>query len=238
MSEGATLTGAFMWGLVALGLLVAGTRRRSVAIGLVAAQALALGFAALSVSPGRSTAFLVASFALLVRALPLCVLLALSVRRTREPRPLRSRATPLARVSAVLALVLVVAALAPPLGLESRAAEQASIGLVAMGIAIVVVRRSTVFHLLGLLVAENGIALAAMSVAGGLPLLIEVGVAFDLVVVVSVATVFHERIFGEFGSGDTALLRSLRDDAPVRSGGQGFDLQQPPRPVPAEEPSP
>ena len=59
--------------------------------------------------------------------------------------------------------------------------------------------------------AENGIALAAVAVPGGLPLLIELGVAFDLVVLVTVAVVFHDRIFREFGTGDTAVLRELRD---------------------------
>ena len=41
--------------------------------------------------------------------------------------------------------------------------------------------------------------------------LIELGVAFDLPLVALVAAVFHERIFAEFGAGDTRSLRSLRD---------------------------
>ena len=48
-------------------------------------------------------------------------------------------------------------------------------------------------------------------VPGGLPLVIELGVAFDLVMVITVSVAFHERIFGEFGTGDTAVLRGLRD---------------------------
>ena len=67
------------------------------------------------------------------------------------------------------------------------------------------------FNLLGLIVAENGIALAAVAVPGGLPLLIELGVAFDLIVLVTVATAFHQRIFGEFGTGDTGVLRDLHE---------------------------
>ncbi len=93
---------------------------------------------------------------------------------------------------------------------SGRPSRRAS-GLLAIGVATIVARRPTIFHLLGLLVAENGIALAAVSVPGGLPLLIELGVAFDLIVVITVATAFHERIFGEFGTGDTAVLRDLRD---------------------------
>jgi hypothetical protein len=37
------------------------------------------------------------------------------------------------------------------------------------------------------------------------------GGALDLTLIAVVAVVFHERIFAEFGSGDTAVLESLRD---------------------------
>lgn len=206
-----SVTETLCWGMVALGLLVVSTRRRSAAIALVAIQTLVLVVYALALSSGRSTEFLIASLALLVRALPLCALLAYSVSRTREPRPLRSRTKPLMRLGLVIAAVFLVVLLAPPFGLASPAAEQASVGLLTIGIATIIARRQTIFHLLGLIVAENGIALAAVVVPGGLPLLIELGVAFDLVTVITVAVAFHNRIFGEFGTGDTAVLRGLRD---------------------------
>jgi hydrogenase-4 component E len=205
------MTEALGWGMVAAGLLVVSTRRRSTAIALVALQTLLLGSYALALSPGRSTEYLIASLALFVRALPLCGLLAYSVSRTREPRPLRSRMKPLMRLGLVVAAVFVVVMLAPPFGLASPAAEQASVGLLTVGLATIVARRQTIFHLLGLIVAENGVALAAVVVPGGLPLVVELGVAFDLVMVITVAVAFHERIFGEFGTGDTAVLRGLRD---------------------------
>jgi hydrogenase-4 component E len=107
--------------------------------------------------------------------------------------------------------VLAVAGLLPAVGLETRSAEQAAISLVAVGVALVLLRRATIFQVLGLLVAENGLAVAAVAVSGGLPLVIELGVAFDLVVVVAVAALFHERIFGVFGTTDTVALRGLRE---------------------------
>jgi hydrogenase-4 membrane subunit HyfE len=58
---------------------------------------------------------------------------------------------------------------------------------------------------------ENALALAALELPGGASLAIELGVAFDLILVVLVAALFHERIFAEFGTGDAALLRALRD---------------------------
>jgi hydrogenase-4 component E len=201
----------FVWAMVALGLLVVVVRRRSMAVGLVALQTVVLAAGALSLSPGRSLEFLVASLVLLARALPLCVLLAFTIFRTREPRPVRSQIGPIVRLGLIVVMVLIVIILVPSFGLMTRAAEQATVGLLAIGVATIVARRPTIFHLLGLLMAENGIAIAAVSVAGGLPLLIEIGVAFDLIVVVTVATAFHSRIFSEFGTGDTRSLRALSD---------------------------
>ena len=110
-----------------------------------------------------------------------------------------------------VAVALAAVAWAPSLGLEDRAAEQGAIALVVLGTAIVVLRRPTMFQALGLLVAENGVYLLALSVAGGLPAVIELGVLFDLVVIVTVVTAFSYRIHREVGSGDTELLRGLRD---------------------------
>ena len=205
------MTAALSWGMVALGLFVVITRRRTTAIGFIALQALLLGVYALILAPGRSTEFLIAGLILLARTLPLCLLLAFSVRRTREARPLRSAMRPLLRLGLVIAAVFVVLFLAPSFGLTSRVAEQASVSMLVIGIALIIARRSTVFNLLGLIVAENGVALAAVAVPGGLPLLIELGVAFDLIVLVTVAVAFHQRIFGEFGTGDTGVLRDLHE---------------------------
>lgn len=205
------MTEGLIWGMVALGLFMVITRRRTTAIGLIAVQALLLGVYALTLLPGRSTEYLVACLILLARTLPLLAFLAFSVRRTREAGPVRSAMRPLLRLGVVIAAVFVVLFLSPSFGLASRVAEQASLSLVVIGVSIIVARRPTVFNLLGLIVAENGVALAAVAVPGGLPLLIELGVAFDLIVLVTVATVFHHRIFGEFGTGDTAVLRDLHE---------------------------
>lgn len=199
------------WVLVATGLLVVVVRRRSVAILLVTLQALLLGVGALTLAPQRPLGFLIAALVLLARGLPLLYLLAISVRRTREPRPLGLQAKPLLNVGVAVAVTLATIALVPPLGLETPTAEHASVALVVVGIMTIVTRRGTIFHALGLLMTENGVALAAVGVPGGLPLVVELGVAIDLTVVIAVAVVLHERIFVEFGTGDSRVLRSLRD---------------------------
>lgn len=205
------MNGGLQWALVALALFVILARRRSVAILLVALQAVLLGVGALTLAPQRPLAYLVAALILLARGLPLFYLLVVSVRRTREDRPLALQMRPLLNVGLAVAIALATIALVPPLGLETPTAEHASVALLVIGIVTIITRRATILHALGLLIVENGVALAAISVPGGLPLVVELGIAIDLTVVVAVAVVLHERIFAEFGTGDSHVLRSLRD---------------------------
>jgi hydrogenase-4 component E len=197
--------------LVALGFGVMLVRRRSLATLLVAVQALLLGAAALSLAGDRPTEFLVAAVILLVRAVALPALLVLTRRRTPEPYLVAPATTIVVRLLVATVVALIAVAAVPPLGLGDRAAEHGAVALLSLGIAIVVMRRPALLQVLGILVAENGIYLLAISVPGGLPFVIELGVLFDLVLVVTVAAAFTQKIHGEVGSGDTDLLRGLRD---------------------------
>lgn len=197
--------------LVGLGFGVMLVRRRSVATLLVAVQAMLLGVAALSLAGDRPAGFLVAAVILLTRALALPALLAFTRRRTPEPYLVTPATTVLVRLLVAAVVVLVAVASIPPLGLGDVAAEQGAVALLSLGIAIVVMRRPAILQVLGIVVAENGIYLLAISVPGGLPFVIELGALFDLVLVVTVAAAFTRKIHAEVGTGDTDLLRGLRD---------------------------
>lgn len=205
------MSGAVIWMLVISALAVVVVRRRSAAIPLVAAQSLILGAQGLGDAAGESTALLVAGIVLLAKAVVVPVLLLAVVRRTREAGPITSERHPLARLTLALAAALALVALVPPFGLTSAAAEHAAVGLVALGIATAVLRPTAIFQALGFLLAENGLYLAALAAPGGLPAFIELGLAFDLVVIMTVAAAFSAKIHEELGSGDTSLLGSLRD---------------------------
>jgi hydrogenase-4 component E len=205
------VSGLLIWALIVTALLVVMVRRRSVAIALVAAQSVFLGAGAIGDAAGESSALLVGGVVLLAKAVALPVLLAAVVMRTREARRIATERHPLARLTIGLALALALVALVPRFGLTSARAEHAAIGLVALGIAIAIVRGPAIFQALGFLVAENGLYLAALSAPGGVPAFIELGLVFDLVVIVSVAGAFSAKIHEELGTGDTSLLGGLRD---------------------------
>ena len=198
------MSGALVWLLVALGLGVVVVRRRSLAVALVTAQALVL-----AVTAAQDKAAPAAVLA--VRAVALGTLLLLVVSRTREPRPVRAGIAPIARAGLAVGFALALTWLVPSIGLDSRNAERGVLALIAFGITAAATRRATLFQVLGIVLCENGLALAALELPGGSSTAIELGVAFDLTLVAVVAAVFHEKIFAEFGAGDTAALRSLRD---------------------------
>lgn len=202
------MNGALAWILVALGLGVLGVRRRSVAVALLTVQALVL--AAVALNDAASGGDVIAAAALVVRALGIAALFLILVRRTREPRPVRAATAPLIRAGIAVAFALALTWLVPTMGLNSRTSERAALALVAFGIATAATRRATLFQVMAIVLVENGLALAALGLPGT-SALIELGVTLDLTLVVLVAAVFHERIFAEFGAGDSAALRSLRD---------------------------
>ncbi len=196
--------------ILGLGLAVTVVRRRSAAIALVAAQSLVLSGGAFTLAAGRSSQFLVASIVLATKAVVLPALLAALGRRTPEPRLVAAARGPLVRLAIAGAVALMVSAAMPRLGLSSAHTEHVSVALVLVGIAIVATRRPALHQLIGLIVAENGLSLLAVSVPGGLSWVIELGALLDLVLVVTVAAAFVQRIHTELGTGDTELLRGLR----------------------------
>ncbi len=203
------MSGTLVWALVGLGLSVVVVRRRTVAVGLVTLQALLLAGAALAAAASGDD--VVAGVTLGIRGFVLAALFLLLVARTREPRPVRAGVAPLARAGIAVAFALALVWLVPTIGLESRAAERSVLALVAFGAVTAATRHATLFQVIGIVLVENGLALAALELPGASSVAIELGVALDLVLVAAVAAVFHERIFAEFGTGDSAALRTLRD---------------------------
>ena len=197
------MSGALAWLLVACGLGVVVVRRRSLAIALVTVQALVLAI--------RAHQEAGAAAALAARALVLGLLFLVVVSRTREPRPVRAGVAPLMRGGLAVTLALALTWLVPTLGLASGTAERGVLALVAFGLVAVATRAATLFQVLGIVLVENGLALAALELHNGSSAAIELGVACDLTLIATVAVVFHERIFAEFGAGDAAALRNLRE---------------------------
>ncbi|HVB46144.1 MAG TPA: hypothetical protein VNF47_26025 [Streptosporangiaceae bacterium] len=207
------MSGLTAWLLVGLSFGVVVVRRPSTAVGLVTAQALALALAAITAHQSgwaRSGDAVITAIMLAARALALGALFRYAMARSRDTQPVAGRFSPVVRASVAVALALALSALVPGFGLTSPAGEGAVLTLVATGLACAATRRATLFQVLGIVLVENGLALAALGSPRG-SLVVELGVTFDLTLIAVVAAMFHLRIFAELGAGDSTVLRSLHD---------------------------
>ena len=187
-------------------------RRRSLAVGLVTAQALLLAGASRSARAARSTlrsprrrsscaASLLAGAAPLPR--PAHARGAARARRRRAARARRPRPSALALALIWLSRRSASTRPAAERG-DARARRDRARRPPRRG-----ARRSS--RCSGSCSSRTGSRSPRSRCRARSSLAIELGVAFDLLLIAVVAGVFHERIFAEFGAGDTAALRSLRD---------------------------
>ena len=91
------------------------------------------------------------------------------------------------------------------------AAVPIGVALVLYGFLLVATRRHAVSQLLGFLMLDNGIATVAFLTSGGVPLVVELGVSLDVLLVVLILQVLTGRIRSEHGDMDLDDLRELRD---------------------------
>jgi hydrogenase-4 component E len=85
------------------------------------------------------------------------------------------------------------------------------ISLVLSGFLVLATRRHAVSQLVGFLMLDNGIATVAFLISGGVPLVVELGVSLDVLLVVLILQVLTGRIRTEFGDIDLDDLSELRD---------------------------
>ncbi len=85
-----------------------------------------------------------------------------------------------------------------------------AISLFLIGFFMMINRRKALTQVLALLTLENGIFLAAICLTYGMPLIVELGVFFDVLVAVLVLGILIFRIRESFESMDVSKLRRLR----------------------------
>lgn len=86
-----------------------------------------------------------------------------------------------------------------------------SIAVALIGFFVMISRRKAIAQIMGLMVIENGLFLAAFSTTYGMPLIVEIGIFFDVLMGALIMGVFAFQINRTFDTVDTGLLRRLRD---------------------------
>ena len=202
--------------IVVLGIGLAATRSIGRSIWLVAIQSAFTGVAALGVGLATGAGHLLIGGLLAIGVKGLVVPLVLgsilrrsAVRRERHPL-LGPRASLIAAVAIVFAASVAVDGAFVGASVAASRALPAAIAEVLTGLLIVMTRRKALSLVVGLLVFENGIALTAFSLTYGMPLVVELGVLFDVLIAVVVAWVYARRMLDVLGSTSTDRLRNLR----------------------------
>ena len=86
----------------------------------------------------------------------------------------------------------------------------AAIAMFLIGFFMMANRRKALTQVLGLLSLENGVFLAAISLTYGMPLVIEAGIFFDVLVAALLLAILIYRIRETFDSTDVSRLSRLR----------------------------
>jgi len=84
-----------------------------------------------------------------------------------------------------------------------------AVGLI--GFFVLVTRRKAVTQIVGFVLLDNGIALVAFLATSGVPVIVELGVALDVLLAVLILQVLTTRMRSKFGAMDLDQLRELHD---------------------------
>jgi len=165
---------------------------------------------------GYPELYLIALLTALFRGLVLPFLIWRIMRRLDVSRELHeilqpSSALVVGALGVVFALV-VAYHIGDSMGLASRVAVLALTVMLSMkliGFLMLAVRREALSQILGLLVLENGIFLGAQILIPGMPLLIEIVILFDLLIIVACFGVLIQYLVANVGSTSSRDLKRL-----------------------------
>ena len=85
-----------------------------------------------------------------------------------------------------------------------------ALSLLLIGLFLMVTRKKAITQILALLTVENAVFLVAVGVTTGMPLIVEFGIAFDVMLAVLVLGILVQRIVARFESMDVSRLSNLK----------------------------
>lgn len=118
----------------------------------------------------------------------------------------------------LVGIVLVVFAfnLALPItqlaGTITRSTLGIAIAIVLLSFLMMLTRRKAVPQVIGFLAMENGLFFAATSATYGMPMVVELGIALDVLVGVLILGIFFFQVRGAFDSLDLRHMEKLKED--------------------------
>jgi hydrogenase-4 component E len=161
--------------------------------------------------------YITAAIALVVKAfvIPLAlhqIIVRLGIHRTIEP-VVGVGLTMLAGIGLVALSVMVMLPITATAGTLAREDLAFALSVVLLGLLMMISRRNAVSQVIGFMSIENGLILAATG-AKGMPLVVEISVAFSILIALIVIGVFLFRIRERFETVDIHELHEYRGEQP------------------------
>lgn len=201
--------------LFATVLLMAAARRISTCAYLFACQSAILTAEVVAVGYFQRIpeAYVIAAVVLLAKVVGIPFALLWLMKKLHTPHDVGASLSPGYSIFVMSGLIVLSFAAVRLYLRELRAAEvilAAAVALILSGAFLMVTRSKALMLMLGLLVLENGIFLAALVTTFGMPLIIEIGIVFDLLIGLLLMGIFVFRIRDTFDHLDVSRLRGLR----------------------------
>jgi len=159
--------------------------------------------------------YLSALMTLILKALTIPWMLHRLIRRLKLERQLDTMTHPAMITMAGAAIVIFCYWVVLPIARLELAATRnilaISLSVVVLGLLMMVARRQAVSQVIGFMSMENGLFLAAVAATSGMPLIVELGVAFDVLVAAVLFGVFFMQIRESIASLDVDGLNRLTE---------------------------
>jgi hydrogenase-4 component E len=199
--------------------LTVSSRSLSFYVRLFALQSLLLGMVALLVVLGYGEMYILiaAILTIVVKAIVIPVVLNTIIEKISIQKEIElSINIPLSLLICGALVILANTVAEPILSAQHRTVYTvskvlpSSIGMMLIGLFIMMTRKQGVTQIIGLLTMENGLFLSGLAITYGMPLIVEVGIFFDILVAAIILGVFVFRINKTFETINIDELRSLR----------------------------
>jgi hydrogenase-4 component E len=203
-------------GMLVSAYLMVGQKALFTTIRLYGVQSLLLAIVAatIAISESRHELFVTAALTVVLKTILIPWFLMRTVDRIgihREIEPFLN-----VPVSLLICLGLTVVGYRVSTGFEEGAQQVThhligvALSLLLIGMFLMVTRKKAITQILALLTVENAVFLVAVGVTTGMPLVVEFGIAFDVILAVLVLGILVQRIVARFESMDVSRLSDLR----------------------------
>jgi len=161
--------------------------------------------------------YITAAIALIVKAIVIPfvlhrIIVRLGIHRTIEP-VVGIGLTMLAGIGLVALAIMVMLPITTQAGTLAREDLAFALSVILLGLLMMISRRNAVSQVIGFMSIENGLILAATG-AKGMPLVVEISIAFSILIALIVIGIFLFRIRERFETVDIHLLHEHRGEQP------------------------